>query len=708
MLQVDRADRPRARRRARLPPDGRRTPSSHFPQIAEAGGDSVTFHVEVVDDPAALIAQAREHGLGVGRRVQPGDAVADARRGRAGRRPRPLHEHPSRLLGPGVHAGGARPRSASCATLLPDEVLIQVDGGVDAENVRERARGGREPARRGQRASSARGHRRAPTASSSRAGRVSEHLERALELAERGRGTTRPNPVVGAVVVARRRGRRRGLARARGRAARRGRRARGGGRARARRDALRDARAVRAPRPHAALRRRARRGRGRARRRRRARPEPEDERRGARRGSARPGSRSSSPSGELEWRARVQNEAFRTWVARGPAVRDLQGGGRRSTAGVDACRGDALGLGRGEPAARPRAARAPRTPSRSGWAPCAPTTRGSTRATSTRVRQPRRLAFGRGPLPEGSELELLAGPLEDELRAPRRGGRAVAAPRGRADARRRVPRGGPRRQAAALRRADVSGAGARLARPTLRASCRTVRASPRAGPRRRPVTRPARPSATLVARRGLASRTRACSAADAVAEPRAPESSARRARAAERRPADARGASLRRVRCSPGSSASSGEVGASTAARAARPSATTRAEPRRGRRVGDSVAVNGVCLTAIAVARRRARLRRHARDAAPHVARRPRGRATRSTSSRRCAPASRSAATRPGPRRRRRPRSRGRAGGRRRARRGSTRRPELLRYCVEKGSIAVDGRQPDGRRARRRAGSRSR
>jgi diaminohydroxyphosphoribosylaminopyrimidine deaminase / 5-amino-6-(5-phosphoribosylamino)uracil reductase len=33
------------------------------------------------------------------------------------------------------------------------------------------------------------------------------------------------------------------------------------------------------------------------------------------------------------------------------------------------------------------------------------------------VRQPRRLAFGRGPLPEGSELELLTGPLRDELDA---------------------------------------------------------------------------------------------------------------------------------------------------------------------------------------------------------------------------------------------------------------------------------------------------
>jgi diaminohydroxyphosphoribosylaminopyrimidine deaminase/5-amino-6-(5-phosphoribosylamino)uracil reductase len=31
------------------------------------------------------------------------------------------------------------------------------------------------------------------------------------------------------------------------------------------------------------------------------------------------------------------------------------------------------------------------------------------------TRQPRRLAFGQGPLPAGSELELRSGPLEDEL-----------------------------------------------------------------------------------------------------------------------------------------------------------------------------------------------------------------------------------------------------------------------------------------------------
>ena len=33
------------------------------------------------------------------------------------------------------------------------------------------------------------------------------------------------------------------------------------------------------------------------------------------------------------------------------------------------------------------------------------------------VRQPRRIAFGRGPLPDGSELELRSGPLREELEA---------------------------------------------------------------------------------------------------------------------------------------------------------------------------------------------------------------------------------------------------------------------------------------------------
>src|SRR3954469_14218410 len=39
-------------------------PVKHFAQIARAGGDSVTFHHEVVQDVPATVAAARELGLG--------------------------------------------------------------------------------------------------------------------------------------------------------------------------------------------------------------------------------------------------------------------------------------------------------------------------------------------------------------------------------------------------------------------------------------------------------------------------------------------------------------------------------------------------------------------------------------------------------------------------------------------------------------------
>src|SRR5438270_106658 len=38
-------------------------PTRHFPQIAKAGGDSVTFHYEAVEDVPATISVAREHEL---------------------------------------------------------------------------------------------------------------------------------------------------------------------------------------------------------------------------------------------------------------------------------------------------------------------------------------------------------------------------------------------------------------------------------------------------------------------------------------------------------------------------------------------------------------------------------------------------------------------------------------------------------------------
>src|ERR671923_1136148 len=41
-------------------------PEHHFEQIRDAGGDSVTFHYEVCDEPRAAIGHARSLELGVG------------------------------------------------------------------------------------------------------------------------------------------------------------------------------------------------------------------------------------------------------------------------------------------------------------------------------------------------------------------------------------------------------------------------------------------------------------------------------------------------------------------------------------------------------------------------------------------------------------------------------------------------------------------
>jgi len=118
--------------------------------------------------------------------------------------------------------------------------------------------------------------------------------------------------------------------------------------------------------------------------------------------------------GELEWLARQQNAPFRTWAALGrpfvlcklavtldgrvtvPGSRWVSGEESRRRVHELRARMDAVGVGLGTVRAD-----APSLTARDVDA----------------VRQPRRLAFGRGPLPEGSELELRSGPLEEELAA---------------------------------------------------------------------------------------------------------------------------------------------------------------------------------------------------------------------------------------------------------------------------------------------------
>jgi diaminohydroxyphosphoribosylaminopyrimidine deaminase/5-amino-6-(5-phosphoribosylamino)uracil reductase len=110
--------------------------------------------------------------------------------------------------------------------------------------------------------------------------------------------------------------------------------------------------------------------------------------------------------------ARAQNEAWRTWIASGrpfvtlklaaavdgrvtvPESRWVTGEESRRRVHELRAAADAVAVGMGTVRADD-----PRLDARNVEA----------------ARQPRRLAFGRGPLPAGSELELVSGPVEDEL-----------------------------------------------------------------------------------------------------------------------------------------------------------------------------------------------------------------------------------------------------------------------------------------------------
>jgi ribulose-phosphate 3-epimerase len=109
-------------------------PARHIPQVARAGGDSVTFHVEVTDDPGGLIALARGHDLGVGVAFNPGTAVEDAARAAEG-----ADIALCMSIWPGYSGQAFMPealeRIARLRELLP-ELPIQVDGGIGPETIR--------------------------------------------------------------------------------------------------------------------------------------------------------------------------------------------------------------------------------------------------------------------------------------------------------------------------------------------------------------------------------------------------------------------------------------------------------------------------------------------------------------------------------------------------------------------------------------------
>jgi ribulose-phosphate 3-epimerase len=109
-------------------------PERHFEAVAKAGGDSVTFHVEACDDPSRAIALARSLALGAGVVFNPETPVEDAVR---------ASEGADLVLCMSIHPGysgqafmpEALARITRLRSLLPDDVRVQVDGGINAETI---------------------------------------------------------------------------------------------------------------------------------------------------------------------------------------------------------------------------------------------------------------------------------------------------------------------------------------------------------------------------------------------------------------------------------------------------------------------------------------------------------------------------------------------------------------------------------------------
>jgi ribulose-phosphate 3-epimerase len=110
-------------------------PTKYFEPVRAAGGDSVTFHLEAVEDVPATIAAAREHGLDAGVAFNPETSPDDVAA---------VAGDADLVLCMSIHPGysgtpfqeAAYGRIARLRELLGERVHIQVDGGVGPGNIR--------------------------------------------------------------------------------------------------------------------------------------------------------------------------------------------------------------------------------------------------------------------------------------------------------------------------------------------------------------------------------------------------------------------------------------------------------------------------------------------------------------------------------------------------------------------------------------------
>jgi ribulose-phosphate 3-epimerase len=110
-------------------------PAKYFEPVAAAGGNSVTFHFEAVDDVPATIEAAREHELQVGVAFNP-ESEPEEVAAVAGDADIVLCMaiHPGYSGQPFREETYGRVRRLRLA--LPPQIHVQVDGGVSPSNIR--------------------------------------------------------------------------------------------------------------------------------------------------------------------------------------------------------------------------------------------------------------------------------------------------------------------------------------------------------------------------------------------------------------------------------------------------------------------------------------------------------------------------------------------------------------------------------------------
>jgi ribulose-phosphate 3-epimerase len=114
------------------------SPEHHFSQFRKASADSVTVHFEVCSDLRAVVGLARDEGLQVGLVFNPETAVEPAAEAatEAG-----VDLVLCMSVNPGYSGQAFIPESVErvrrLRELVPESMLVQVDGGVGPENIRE-------------------------------------------------------------------------------------------------------------------------------------------------------------------------------------------------------------------------------------------------------------------------------------------------------------------------------------------------------------------------------------------------------------------------------------------------------------------------------------------------------------------------------------------------------------------------------------------